>query len=368
MRVVVAPDSFGGTLTAVEAVEAIAAGWGRVAPADEVVAMPMSDGGPGFVDVLAAQLARGRLLPVTVSGPLGRPVPAHVLTDRATGTAYVETAQAAGLHLLTPADRDPIRATTTGVGELIRHALDSGAASVVVGLGGSATTDGGAGALMALGLRLRGSRLAPVAVDAGGLHARLRCVELVAATDVDNPLCGPAGAAAVFAPQKGASPAQVRLLDAALARWAQVLDRDLGVRVAHRPGAGAAGGLGAGLFALGARRVSGVALVAERVGLAAAVAGADLVVTGEGSFDTQSLRGKVAAGVAAAAAGAGAPCLVLAGRVRLPAAMAAAAAAGGVTRSYALTSVAGSLAAAQHQPARWLAAAAARAAGEWSQR
>ena len=158
------------------------------------------------------------------------------------------------------------------------------------------------------------------------------------------------------------------MLDAALARWAEVLARDLGVPVAARPGAGAAGGLGAGLLALGAQRVSGVRLVAERVGLAAAVAAADLVLTGEGSFDAQSLRGKVVAGVASAAARAGKPCLVLAGRVSLPAAAAAAAAACGITRSYALTSVAGSVAAARAQPARWLAEVATQAAGEWAAR
>ncbi|MGZ4618937.1 MAG: glycerate kinase family protein [Frankiaceae bacterium] len=368
MRVVVAPDSFGGTLSAGEAVAAIAAGWSRVAPGDELVALPMSDGGPGFVDVLASQLAGGELRAATVTGPLGRPTAANVLIYSATGTAYVETAQAAGLHLLTARERDPLRATTAGVGELICHALDAGARTVVVGLGGSATTDGGAGALSALGLRMLGTWPAPAGVDRGRLDPRLDSARLVAATDVDNPLCGPTGAAAVFGPQKGATPAQVRVLDAALARWAAVLARDLGMPVAGQPGAGAAGGLGAGLLALGAQRVSGVQLVAERVGLAAAVAAADLVLTGEGSFDAQSLRGKVVAGVAAAAARAGKPCLVLAGRVSLPAWALAAAAACGVTRSYALVSVAGSVAAARAHPARWLAETAAQAAGEWAQR
>jgi glycerate kinase len=368
MRVVVAPDSFGGTLSAVEAVAAIAAGWSRVAPGDEVVAIPMSDGGPGFVDVLASQLAGGDLRAATVTGPLGRPAAATVLIYPASGTAYVETAQAAGLHLVTPGERDPLRATTAGVGELIRYALDAGAGTVVVGLGGSATTDGGAGALSALGLRVRGAWPAPTGVDGSGLDPRLRSALLVAATDVDNPLCGASGAAAVFGPQKGATPAQVRMLDAALARWAEVLARDLGMSVATRPGAGAAGGLGAGLFALGARRVSGVQLVAEHVGLAAAVGAADLVLTGEGSFDAQSLRGKVVAGVASAAARAGKPCLVLAGRVSLPASAAGAAAACGITRSYALASLAGSVSAARAQPARWLAQAASQAAGEWARR
>ena len=365
VRVIVAPDSFGGTLTAVEAVEAIATGWARVAPGDEVVAMPMSDGGPGFVDVLAAQIEGGQLLAVPVTGPLGRPVPALVLWDPAGGTAYLESAQAAGLHLLGPGERDAVRATTTGVGELIGRALDTGATTVVVGLGGSATTDGGAGALVALGLRVLGTWLAPAAVDGGGLDARLRNTRLVAATDVDNPLCGPEGAAAVFGPQKGATAAQVRLLDAALARWAEVLDRDLGVSVAARPGAGAAGGLGAGLFALGAQRVSGVGIVAGSVRLGAAVEAADLVLTGEGSFDAQSLHGKVVAGVAAAAARAGKPCLVLAGQVSVGDAEAAAC---GIAQCYALEALAGSVLAAREQPAHWLAAAAASAAREWSQR
>ena len=173
MRVVVAPDSFGGTLSAVEAVAAIAAGWSRVAPGDEVVAIPMSDGGPGFVDVLASQVAGGELRAATVTGPLGRPTAADVLIDPATGTAYVETAQAAGLHLVARRERDPMRATTVGVGELICHALDAGARTVVVGLGGSATTDGGAGALSALGLRVLGTWLAPAGVDGSGLDPRL---------------------------------------------------------------------------------------------------------------------------------------------------------------------------------------------------
>jgi glycerate kinase len=242
------------------------------------------------------------------------------------GTAVVELATAAGLGLL---DRPaPMTATTRGVGELVRHALDAGAERIVLGLGGSATTDGGAGMLQALGLRLldaRGEQLAPGGaalaaldrIDATGLDARLARADLVVASDVDNPLTGPAGAAHVFGPQKGASAEEVARLDAALARFAAVLARDLGADIATTPGAGAAGGTAAGALAIGARLVSGAALVCDLVGLSAALAGASLVVTGEGALDEQTLRGKAPAEVAQRARAAGVPCLAVAGRVAL---------------------------------------------------
>lgn len=371
MKILVAPDSFGGTLSAVQAAEAMAEGWRRTAPSDEMVIRPLSDGGPGFVDVLDSVLD-GRLLPVTVPDPLGRQVPAQVL--RVGQTAYVESAQAAGLHLLETADRDPMRTTSYGVGVMIAAAVETGARRVVIGLGGSATNDAGAGMLTALGvvpLDASGAALpyggaALVALDRMEGVPHLRGAELVAASDVDNPLVGEQGASAVFGPQKGLSPEGVGLLDAALARWAQVAERDLPgapAGLALLPGGGAAGGLGAALLALGARRESGIDLVRRAVGLDTALDRVDLVLTGEGSFDSQSLRGKVAAGVARAAAGRDRQCLVLAGQVGVDASELAAA---GVRAAYSVAEHAGSVRAAMSDPARRLAALAAQVAGEWS--
>jgi glycerate kinase len=295
MRVLVAPDSFGGTLTAVEAATAIADGWREVAPYDDLDLAPMSDGGPGFLDVVRAGIG-GELVTVTVEDPLGRPVTAQLLVAGA--TAYVESAQACGLHLMAPDERNPRVATTRGVGQLLRAALDHPVAGVVVGLGGSGTNDGGRGMWEVLG---------------GGYP-----LELVAATDVDNPLLGPNGASAVYGPQKGADRAMVLDLDDTLRGWADLVEREIGQNgLRDRPGAGAAGGLGFALFALGAARRSGLELVAEAVGLAERVAAADLVVTGEGRFDSQSLRGKVPAGVARLAQEHGLPCVVIAGQAEV---------------------------------------------------
>ena len=343
-----APDEFGGTLTAVEAAAAIAAGWQQAAPTDQLDLAPMSDGGPGFVDVLATALPRARLVEVTVQDPLGRPVVASYLLDGT--TAYVESAQAAGLHLLAPAERDPTKTSTYGVGELLTAAVAAGASRVVIGLGGSATNDGGAGMLAAL----------------GGLSAwpLLPEVELVAATDVDAPLLGLHGASAVFGPQKGATREQVMQLDARLESWADELERVGGLAVRDLPGAGAAGGLGAALFALGAVREPGIALVARLVRLAQRVTKADLVVTGEGCFDFSSLRGKVVSGVAAAAADVGLPCLVIAGQVTVGRRECAAA---GIDGTYAVADVVG-VEASLEQPAEELAALAERVAREWSRR
>lgn len=291
MRVVLAPDCFGGTLSAAAAVAALTDGWRSVGPSDELVEVPLSDGGPGFLDCLP-----GTRVTVLVEDPLGRPVLASYLLDGA--TAWVESAQAAGLHLLAPEERDPGAASTYGVGQLVAAAVAAGATRVVVGLGGSATNEGGAGLLAALG---------PVAVG----------VELVAATDVTSPLLGPDGATRVFGPQKGAPPDQLDELEATLERWADLVEGEVGVRVRDLPGAGAAGGLGFALLALGATRVSGADLVAEAVGLAVAVASADLVVTGEGRLDGSSLRGKVVSVVARVAADAGVPCVAVAGEVLL---------------------------------------------------
>ena len=371
VRVVLAPDGFGGTLSAVEAAEAIRAGWAQVAPGDELVLLPLSDGGPGFVDVLSTELD-GRTVPVPTTDPLGRPVVGAVLL--AGDTAYVESAQATGLHLLTAAERDPRTTSTYGLGSLLAAAVECGAGTIVVGLGGSATNDAGMGMLTALGvtpLDSAGSVLPYGGLALAGLDrlegtAQLRGASLVAATDVDNPLCGPHGATAVFGPQKGLRPEDLDALDAALARWAEVAERDLPsvpAGLADLPGAGAAGGLGAAFFALGATRRAGVELVAEAVDLAGTLAGADLVIPGEGSFDFQSLRGKVAGGVAAAATAHGVPCLVLAGQVSLGRQEAAAA---GVEKAYSVAEQAGSVEAALARPAARLSELAAAVAREWS--
>ncbi|HWJ85307.1 MAG TPA: glycerate kinase [Cellulomonas sp.] len=334
--VLIAPDSFGTALTAREAADRIAAGWRRAAPHDEVTTCPLSDGGPGFVENLHASLG-GTLVAATVSGPLGLPVPAAILLVG--DTAYVESAHALGLALV-PADRrDPTRTTSRGVGELVAAAVAAGARRVVVGLGGSSTNDAGAGALVGLGLEAPdlargGGALVDVAardlVGLRDLRARLAGVELVVATDVDVPLLGLQGASAGFAPQKGATPAQAQDLERAVATFAHAaiealgdaLRPDLmagpgsaGRRLLTAPGAGAAGGVGFGLSLLGARLVPGAALVADAVGLDGRLAASDVVVTGEGRFDWQSLHGKVTTAVAARALAHAVPAVVIAGEV-----------------------------------------------------
>lgn len=374
MRIVIAPDSFGTTMTAGQAAEAIAEGWARGAPADEPVVRPLSDGGPGFVDVLHAALG-GTLHLVSVTGPLGERVDAQWLEHD--GTGYLESAQACGLALV-PDDRlDPGAATTRGVGELLCAVRAAGLRRAVVGLGGSATTDGGAGLLAALGagpvdaagrpLPDGGLALADCAGLTGGPTAGL---DLVAATDVDVPLLGPQGAAAVFGPQKGADPPTVRALDAALTHWADVLAVATGRDVRAEPGAGAAGGLGAALLALGAAREPGAALVRRLTGLDAvldgvALGGPALVVTGEGSFDWQSLRGKVVTAVAAGAQERGLPCVLLAGQVSVGRREAAAV---GVDAAYSVAEHAGSADASFADPLGTLASLAESVAGQWGSR
>jgi len=327
VRVLVAPDKFAGTLTAVDAAQAIVDGWRRTAPHDELVAVPLADGGPGFVDVLHATLG-GDLVHLDVTGPLGAPVRAAYL--RVGATAYVECAQACGLHLV-PQPRDPRTTTTYGVGELVLDAVRRGSARIVVGLGGSGTNDAGAGLLAALGATavddggtdvsglMRGGGAAlggVVAVDLAPARAAVAGVEVVVASDVDNPLLGQRGATNGFARQKGADDDAVMVLEGALERFAVACGRRPdGKDPAVALGAGAAGGLGYALLQLGAARVPGIATVLDVVDLAGRLGGCDLVVTGEGAFDWQSLRGKVVSGVAAAALEQGRPCLVLAGRV-----------------------------------------------------
>lgn len=362
MRLVVAPDKFAGTLSAVEAAEAIAEGWRRRAPGDEIVQVPMADGGPGFCDVLHASLG-GELLAVTVTGPYGEPVPATVLLVGE--TAYVESAQACGLHLTPQAERDPERATSQGVGELLGRAVDAGARKVVVGLGGSATNDGGAGMLAALGATADASLTGgPVAldgltrVDLEPARARLGQVALVAASDVDNPLLGLTGATNVYGPQKGVQEERKQALDAALAALAEATDR----KTAAVKGAGAAGGLGFGMLLLGAGRASGVEMVADALGLAGHAESADLVVTGEGAFDFQSRSGKVAYGVASVAGRALRPCIALAGQVLVGSREMRAM---GVESAYSMIDLVGEEAA-FGQPRESLARLAERVARTWS--
>ena len=313
MRVLIAPDKFAGTLTAVQAAEAIAAGWARQAPDDELDLAPMADGGPGFVDVLHASLG-GELLAATVSGPHGGQVPATILL--VDGVAHVESAQACGLHLT--GDGDPETATTAGVGELVAVALGAGARRVVVGLGGSGTTDGGAGLLGALGATadrpLDGGPRALAGVGSVDLRAArqaLAGVELVLASDVDNPLMGLFGAAKTYGPQKGIGEDRLPAVDEVLESFAVACDR----RLSLEPGAGAAGGLGFALLLLGGRREPGISLVARAVDLEARARRADLVLTGEGAFDFSSRAGKVPYGVAEIAAETLRPCVALAGQV-----------------------------------------------------
>lgn len=323
MKLVIAPDSFKESLSAPEVAAAIARGWSRARPLDEILLRPMADGGEGTVDAVLAATG-GERRECTVRGPLGAPVQAHWgwLEE---GAAVIEMAAASGLHWVAPQQRDATRTTSYGTGELIRAALDAGARKIILGLGGSATNDGGMGLLQALGVRFLDERGEPLgdggaalaglhAIDLAGLDPRLAGVEVEVAADVNNPLCGEHGASAVFGPQKGAGPEQVRQLDAALARYAEVAARTLGQDHSLFPGVGAAGGLGFAARAfLKARFRPGVELVAEVSGLAEALQGADLAITGEGRLDEQSLHGKTPIGVARLAREAGVPLIALAG-------------------------------------------------------
>jgi glycerate kinase len=332
LRVVIAPDKFKGSLDAAAVASALAAGVRDVVADAVCVLIPMADGGDGTVAAFLASGARARR--VRVTGPVGDPVGATYA--REDGTAIIEMAAASGLASL-KSRLEPRRATTRGTGELLRDALDDGATRIVLGIGGSATTDGGAGALAALGARFldeAGSVLEPVPealsrlarIDLEGLDARLRpstssgqaMVDLAVACDVDNPLLGPQGAAAVYGPQKGASPQDVAFLESVLTRLADAMAAGTGRDLRDLPGAGAAGGLGWALAsACGARLERGVTLVAQVRGLAAALRGADWCFTGEGRIDEQTLRGKVVVGVASVAREAGVPTIAFGGSVDL---------------------------------------------------
>ncbi|BBP65541.1 glycerate kinase [Pseudomonas sp. Cab53] len=324
MKIVIAPDSFKDSLSAQGVADAIAAGLAQVWPAAQLIKCPMADGGEGTVaSVLAA--CNGQWRRNRVRGPLGSAVEASWGWLPESRTAIIEMAEASGLQLVAPGQRDACSSSTYGTGELIRAALDEGAGRVILAIGGSATNDGGAGAMQALGVALldeHGQVLAPGGlalknlsrIDLSGLDPRLAQVDFEIAADVDNPLCGPQGASAIFGPQKGASAQQVRWLDAALGHFAEHCAQALHKDVRDEPGSGAAGGLGFAAKAfLGARFRTGVEVVAQLVGLAAAVQGADLVITGEGRFDAQTLRGKTPFGVARIARQHGVPVLVIAG-------------------------------------------------------
>jgi glycerate 2-kinase len=347
VRVVVAPDKFKGSLTAREVAERVAAGIAAVCAGVEVVRVPVADGGDGTVD--AALAAGYERVPVRAEGPTGSPVDtAYAVRE---GVGVVEMADVSGLRLLPPDALAPLTASSYGTGEVVRAALDAGCHTVVLGIGGSASTDGGAGMVAALGARLLdaaghelprgGAALADLdRLDLAGLHPRLARTRVVVATDVDNPLLGPTGAAAVYGPQKGADPDDVALLDAALRRWADVVDAALGTpgpSSRDRPGAGAAGGVGyAAMTLLGGEPEPGIDLMLELVRFADRLPGADLVITGEGSLDEQTLNGKAPAGVAAAAGRAGVPVVAVAGRVALDHDRLQAA---GITAAYALTDI-----------------------------
>jgi glycerate kinase len=362
MRVLIAPDKFAGTLTAVEAAEAMAEGWRRQAPDDEVDLAPMSDGGPGFVDVLHATCG-GRLLALTVRGPFGDPVPASVLLVGA--TAYVESAQACGIHLTRALRAES--ATTYGVGEMVVAAVEAGASKVVVGLGGSGSNDGGAGFLAALGAfgdRPLDSGVTALGgithVDLGPAREWFEDAELVAASDVDNPLTGLFGATKTFGPQKGIPDARLPIVDTLLSSYSAAIDRTRKLRL--EPGAGAAGGLGYAMLALGARRESGIELVADVVQLPKRARSADLVLTGEGAFDFSSRSGKVPYGVAAIASEALRPCVAIAGQVLVGAREMRAL---GVESAYSLVSLVGEERAFA-DPAGAIADLTARVARTWS--
>lgn len=345
-RVLIAADKFKGSLTAVQVAERVTAGLRRVVPDVEVEAMPVADGGDGTVD--AAVAAGFERREVRVAGPLGDEVTAAFALRG--DTAVVEMAEASGLQRLPAGVFAPLTASTYGSGELLRAALDAGARSIVFGVGGSATTDGGAGMLTALGARFLDADGEPVAPGGGGLGAlatadlsgldpRLASVELVLASDVDNPLTGPKGAPVVYGPQKGASPDDVEALDAALAHFVKVLEESFGPAAAEHaasPGAGAAGGIGYGALLIGAGFRAGIEVMLDVLGFAPALERADLVITGEGSLDEQTLHGKAPAGVAAAARAAGKEVVAVCGRLALaPEALGRA----GIRRAYPLTEI-----------------------------
>ncbi len=330
MKIVIAPDSFKNCLPSQKVCQAIGEGLRAAIPTAQIESVPMADGGEGTVDALVAATG-GRRVPIQVTGPLGTPVDAFygILGDGV--TAVVEMASAAGLHLVPPEKRDPTKTTTYGVGELIRSALQQGCRRIIVGVGGSATNDGGAGMAQALGVRLLDTSgndlpfggaclLRLASIDLSGRDPLVSQATFIVACDVVNPLTGPTGASVVYGPQKGATPDQVRLLDRALRHYARVIREQTGKEVETVPGAGAAGGLAAGLLAFcDARLQKGVELVMDVVELGRRIQECDLVITGEGKLDEQTVFGKVPFGVAQVAKKFGKPVIAIAGQVTVPA-------------------------------------------------
>ncbi|UZW66660.1 glycerate kinase [Priestia flexa] len=326
MKIVIAPDSFKESLSALEVAEAVEKGFKQVLPQANYVKVPMADGGEGTVQSLV-DATDGEIISKTVTGPLGEPVEAFFGILGTKRTAVIEMAAASGLHLVPPAKRNPLMTTTKGTGELISAALDYGVNHIIIGIGGSATNDGGAGMTKALGAQLLDAEGNEI-LDGGGalgnlafinlstLDSRLQHVKIEVACDVDNPLTGERGASAIFGPQKGATPEMVALLDRNLRHYAAVLERDLGQKIDDVPGAGAAGGLGAGLLAfLQAELKRGVDIVIEATNLLEAVRDADVVITGEGKIDGQTIYGKTPIGVAKTAKKHGIPVIGIAGNI-----------------------------------------------------
>jgi len=326
LKIVIAPDSFKGSLTALEVCEAAARGIEAIDPEIEVVEVPMADGGEGTVQSLV-DATGGSLITERVTGPLGEPVDAIYGLLGDDESAVIEMAAASGLPLVPDEQRDPLKTTTYGTGELIAAALDEGRRKLIVGIGGSATTDAGAGMAQALGVRLLdedgeqigygGAELARLStIEMSGADPRLQDAEIRVACDVDNPLYGERGAAHVYGPQKGASPEDVEVLDENLRHFADVVQRDLGLDVRDIPGAGAAGGLGAGLVAFcGASLEPGIEIVIDAADLPSAMKGADLCITGEGAVDASTAYGKTPAGVTSVAVREGVPVIAIAGGV-----------------------------------------------------
>lgn len=325
-RIIAAPDSFKGSLTAGEVADAMEAGINRFDNSIKVVKVPMADGGEGTAKSMV-DATGGRLISVTVKGPMGNEVEAFygILGDGM--TAVIEMAAASGLPLVKPDERNPLIATTYGTGELIKHALDMGCRSIIIGIGGSATNDGGAGAMQALGVRFLddtgndigfggGSLDRLYKIDINNLDSRIKDTQITVACDVDNPLCGTNGASRIFGPQKGADSAMVEELDRNLSHYADIIENTLGVNIKDAPGAGAAGGLGGGLMAfLGATLKKGVDIVIETVILENKIKDADLVITGEGMMDYQTIYGKTPFGVAKAAEKYGIPVVAICGSI-----------------------------------------------------
>lgn len=309
MKIVIAPDSYKESLSALEVATAIERGFREIFPSANYVKLPVADGGEGTVEAMVAA-TQGRIIHVPVTGPLGEPVEGFYGLSGDDQSAFIEMAAASGLELVPPSQRNPLKTTSWGTGELIRHALDAGVKHIIIGIGGSATNDGGAGMVQALGAKLLDAAQKPVGLGGGelatlahidltGLDKRLKACRIEVACDVTNPLTGEEGATAIFGPQKGATPEMIVTLDNALAHYAQVIARDLDIDVLNLSGGGAAGGMGTALYAFcGAQLRQGIEIVTDALHLAAQVADADLVITGEGRIDSQTIHGKVPVGVA----------------------------------------------------------------------